>query len=357
MGIRVNHYADPALLGAVAYQGGRDQAWAAGIERQNNRDLQLQMQQQAHEQQFAMFDAQSAARKSQLDWQADIDRQNRLDAIEQQKSLEEWKYTTNQRREIDKINEGLTMAKAKVASGEWTREQGAEAIRQLEAKRMGIEPVRAPRQESPYPEGQRDGDVWATPDGATVTRDPGGKVRKLYDPPTQVNSRDMFNLIKEARETLTTEEVDSEGNVRLVRPDPEDVMAYVKENLAIFRAVNGVEQPEQGAAMEQPMAEPAQLQAHQMPAIPMPEQIAPLEADIDAQVQQARREKLVVAAKRIPQLKKRLEKAKAAKNAQLAMKILEEIDSLTKDPLEEAGEEGPASMDPRYAEAFTGGGR
>src|SRR5690606_3487078 len=83
--------------------------------------------------------------------------------------MNEWQYTTAQRRDLEKINNDIHWVNQR---DDWRPEQKDYAIRQLEAKRAGIKPMPMPGEGMKFPEGQDIGAVWKDDkSGAVLTRD------------------------------------------------------------------------------------------------------------------------------------------------------------------------------------------
>ena len=141
----------------------------------------------------------------------------------------EFALSAKQRDEYNKLSDAYDDA---VASGDYSEEELAEIRDQVTAKRMGIKPQPRIKKQSQWPAGQDVGETWATVDGATLTRDNKGNVKKLKDA-SGVTPKDRADAWKTAYEALK----DPEG---LKKTDMDEVAKLAERIL-------GTEEPAQAA--------------------------------------------------------------------------------------------------------------
>jgi len=126
-------------------------------------------------------DAQGAAAiLEQQQAQAMLRMQQKHELDMAQKGYVTSEYSQKQVDEYNKLSEAYADA---VSSGEYTPEELQQIKRQIDAKRMGIEPVEKIKKPQPFQEGRNIGDVWQDESGLTLTRDKDGNVKKIADAP------------------------------------------------------------------------------------------------------------------------------------------------------------------------------
>lgn len=141
-----------------------------------------------------------------MDHEADLRRE--FAEEEQQRRYEDadWEYTTQQKREQEKLEE----ARAAVEAADYlTEDEKAQALYDIDQREAGIKPTRRIRK-SGFPEGQGIGEIWTSDDGGLLlSRDRDGKVYKVGDTgqPTQ---KDRADLLKTVVSMMTPDE---NGNV------------------------------------------------------------------------------------------------------------------------------------------------
>jgi hypothetical protein len=200
-----------------------------------NRAVQMQMQEAGHRNSMQM---QTAAHSQYMDRMAFQD--------ELTKGRIQFEYTEQQKREMEKNAQGIAWVQNQVASGQWTPEQGQKAIRQLEAKLLGIQPVPS------YDD---------TPTGMDIFRknliiDPetgnrfflegGGRLRPLDDA-LQIGFSDFAKLYQEIGKAMAT--MDADGNI--ITADPKRVTEAVMSIIAgynMLRKANMDDPQDQQAA-------------------------------------------------------------------------------------------------------------
>jgi hypothetical protein len=218
MGILIKHSGNPSATAVAAFGAGQ------GKRRQQVQDDQLRMIQREGEATISSNRA-VANREDVQDFQSEQTDLARQAAVESQATAFqntrenmrlnadlqgemadeaqarrrddfEWEYTETQRRQVAQMEEGWQQA---VDSGEYTNEELGEIRNQIDAKQIGIKPIKRLKKKSPFPTGQGIGEVWNSPDGGIMfTRDKDGNVKKIgetHKNPTwkdRIEARKMF---------------------------------------------------------------------------------------------------------------------------------------------------------------------
>lgn len=217
MGILVKHSGSPSIRAAAGFGA------AQGIRRQQMEDDRLKMLQQEkarEDEQSFRADQNELSRQYNLESQkiANINSQDnmRLNAdlqsgladkaqIRRQEDFE-YEYSEQQRRQVAEMEEGYRKAQE---SGEYSPDELSEIRAQIDARQMGIKPVKRLKKKSPYPEGQGIGEIWNSPDGSFLfTRDDKGNIKKMGETNKNPTWKDRIEAMKMFTERYTTESKD-----------------------------------------------------------------------------------------------------------------------------------------------------
>ena len=151
MGIRVRHSPPIANVGNMAVDIGKGQR----RDIQTQQDAQRRSQDLQERQMMLQAASAQANRQTQVQMQESGQQNQKEMAVLQEEQLQgrmafqdeltkgriQFEYTEQQKREMEKYAQGIAQVQSKVAAGEWRPDQGQDAVRQLEAKLMGIQPV------------------------------------------------------------------------------------------------------------------------------------------------------------------------------------------------------------------------
>ena len=155
MGIRVAHEPSAKAVGMSAYAGGRGQRSERDAQRMAQYNIQKRAQDIQQEGQRLRFQSSSAmlgASRMQFETLREDRQQKYEDAparslemgLVQQELLKKnvnYQYTESQKREMDKVQDGISWIRQQVAEGAWTPEQAEVAEQKLQMKRHGIIPA------------------------------------------------------------------------------------------------------------------------------------------------------------------------------------------------------------------------
>jgi hypothetical protein len=238
MGIRVRH--DPQFAGAaeLAVQSGmgvradKDREFSQRDRQLDIQDAQIAAQLAAN---HARLSADAQAQESAQRHQAEMANRSQSQYMERMAFQDEltkgriqFEYTEQQKREMEKSAQGIAWVQSQVASGSWTPDQGQQAIAQLEAKMLGIQPVPA---YDDTPTGQDIFGKGLVVDNVTGRRfymQPTGKMEPLDDD-FQIGFKDFSALYQSISKTM--ESMDDEGNV--ISADP------IKVTQAVMGIISG----------------------------------------------------------------------------------------------------------------------
>ena len=174
--------------------------------------INAQTQNQAHQNQLDTLQAQF-----DLNQQAkDLESQR---AIEQDKDLTEYEYTTKQKMMIDNVNNQISDVKLR---DDLTPEEKDYTVQQLEAKKYGVKPLSRPKS-TQFPKGQDIGDLYEDPKspGDIWTRDEKGipKIVKKAKDSEVMSTKDWVSQWNELFKSMSSKDVD--GNIKY--PNSDDV--------------------------------------------------------------------------------------------------------------------------------------
>jgi len=187
-------------------------------------------------------------KRAQRQEDLEIDQERRQEDVE-------FKISAKQRAEYNKLADAYDEA---AASGEYTEEELANIRDQVRAKQAGIKPQARLKKVSKWPKGQESGDTWQAEDGALLTRDDKGNVKKLRDStrPTQKDKNEAWKTalemsksdegvvdIKKAREIqaaiLGGEETEEAPGAEEAGVDPVDYEDILPPRAAVEGAIAG----------------------------------------------------------------------------------------------------------------------
>jgi len=229
---------------------------ALDAERQRKHDLQLaDMRQQG----YLDYGQQEQEGRAQL--AADKDARAAV--------ADELEYSSGQRRELAKINNAMQSV---INDPRLSGAEKEDALRQLKAKRLGIQPMPMPGQKSPWPEGQDVGQTWTLDSGLVVTRTKDGDVKLLMKPTDQGAD---FGAYSKAWESVTQQLTlpDPTDPTKMIPADPRDVQAGVDAMFSGWQALSGQGQaPPPGPGSPFPFNPMAVGQSGGMPGGPPPQE-------------------------------------------------------------------------------------
>ena len=217
---------------------------------QQNLQAEQQAQATAYQQQKEMSD-QQYQQQLILNYQHE---QGQIDYVDYQYKLNQKSYTDMQQRQLSEIENNIATVQQDPTLNANEREY---AIRQLNAKKMGIQPtpMMSGQDESPWAPGKRPGEIWTDEStGMRLTRDSKGEVNVLGNA-TQYGGYDMNTISKltdQAMKSLTT--VNAAGGE--IPPSPEQIEAYVMQVVSLQQKVR---------AMAGASTKPIQPMQQQMP--------------------------------------------------------------------------------------------
>lgn len=208
MGITINHAPAAAVVGQSAALGGAGQLAKWWAEMQNAKDQAAANRIQSFNNQMASQNFQREQTKSNQQFQREQSNQDYFekldlmgaqaenqryaasDALEAKQALEktdqeqwETRYTAKQNSEIAEVNRRKDLIQQAIANGTVDQQRGGEMLLQAEYDLHSKQPMKFPKEKSPWPEGQDVGQVWHPQDeggqaikGVLATRDTNGKV-------------------------------------------------------------------------------------------------------------------------------------------------------------------------------------
>ncbi|MFH1567248.1 MAG: hypothetical protein ABIL09_04550 [Gemmatimonadota bacterium] len=264
------------------------QARAAGI--QAERDARMQGYHGEN------VDREYTLRGHEMDFQSQLRDYERDSAVQRGQAAEETAFTTAQRRDLEKYNNAEQWVRSQDS---WNDEQKETAIRQIQAKRMGIQPGAMPQEKGPDLEKELSTRFKRDEDGNTIILQPDGQLdyrpakKAAQDnadhplkPPTFAELDSMYQnaIVAKTTKKIVPGKVGADGKPGPsttvdVPPSDEEVDAYVDKLIKKRAAIAGMfqqsmRQPPPGAEQPPPGAPPG---AEQPPPGPPPggEQPAP----------------------------------------------------------------------------------
>lgn len=264
MPITVSHEVNPELAGAASFQVGqnlarlrdrdrsdkinaqRDELDFRAAEAEQQRLLrreELQAQMARDKQRGESFLAQEKLKQAGMLQNTELREAGALDQIAargEQEQLKPKKYSAEARQKLDKVQRAMNWVKQ---TPTLTPKQKESAMGKLQKDMLLLKSdERPPWEESPYPEGQRIGDIWSSdgsqnlPEGWVFTRDKDG-VPKLIGRPDQ-SAITLTNFNKTYDDVYQSLTVENKKTGVIDRPSPLEVQRTVKARMKMFEELS-----------------------------------------------------------------------------------------------------------------------
>lgn len=196
MGIEVKHDLPGGIVGIAAAMSGAAGRAERDLDRARADSALSQQLKQQRESQMRDIDARADLQRQAADdaWartalqfgldqqirEEEFDRTLRMKQEDAKLQAQQWEYqyTAQQRQEIAKYNNARQTIQN---SPNWSAEEKAVALKQIDLAQANIKPSMMPRDPSKpvYPEGQGVGQIWKGDDGSLVSREPDGTIKLI----------------------------------------------------------------------------------------------------------------------------------------------------------------------------------